>query len=68
MPMDEHQFSETVERAERALVTGDYDLWHDAMITVLSTRASDEHWARAIRRIKSAQRAPREHGSPDVRA
>ena len=67
--MNERQFTETVERAERALAEGDFHIWRDAM-DVIAAGASDEQWARAVHWIKSSRRsAPgglaREEGGPE---
>ena len=64
--MDEQQFSDAVERAEEALAAGDFYTWRKAMMTVMSARASDEQWARALGRLRASRQETREQGRLEV--
>ena len=50
MPMSEEEFTRALERAARALAGGDIRAWREAMGDI-GAHASDEQWARAVRRV-----------------
>ena len=64
MSLDEREFSEAVERAERALAEGDLKVWREAL-ELLAFEGSEEQWARFLELRAARQRAGRERGRPD---
>ena len=68
--MDEREFREAIEQAERALAGGDYYRWRRAMMTLMSADPSEGQWESALARLRAVQRrarAGRDHGGPNGR-
>ena len=55
MPMSEEEFTRALERAARALAGGDLRAWREA-VGAIGAHASEEQWARAVRRVWGAAR------------